>query len=332
MILRHVDKEEIKRRAKSFFHSQKWKNLLAFLVFVVLAFCFWMLQYFQQQIEREVTIPIHYTNVPKEIVLGDSLPESITLKLFDKGSVFIRYYFNRSFTVIEVNLNHLPLDKTSYTIGNLELFSKIRGILSNTTQVISFTPDYLLIHYSPIAKKELPIVIAGEITSAPGYMFIDNLKIEPPTVWVYGNQTTLDSMLFIETLVVNRKNIRKNLDFTLHLEAPKGVQLSEQKVRITGEVEEYTEKKFVIPIVPSNVPNNLHIRFFPSTVEVICQVVLSKYAQLEATDLKVTVDYRSILPNQTIIIISSLSEKPDWLINYRIVPETVEFLIEHKIN
>jgi hypothetical protein len=330
MKLRQVDKEELKRRAKSFFHSQKWKNFLAFLVFVVLAFCFWMLQYFQQQIEREVTIPIHYTNIPKEIALGDSLPESLTLKLFDKGTFFLRYHLNRNFTPIEINLSHLPLNKTSYTIGNVELLSKIRGVLSSTTQIISFSPDYLFISYSPIAKKELPVLIAGKITPAPGYMFVDDLKIEPPTVWAYGNKTTLDSLSFIETVVVNRQNIRRDLDLTLHLETPKGIQLAEEKVRITGEVEEYTEKKFVLPIVPVNVPRNLHIRFFPSTVEVLCQVALSKYTQLEETDLKVSVDYKNISPNQTMMIISSLSEKPVWLVNYRIVPETVEFLIEHK--
>jgi hypothetical protein len=54
MELKTVNKDEIKgeiaeieQKAKSFFSSERWQSVLTFLVFVVLAFCFWLLQYFR---------------------------------------------------------------------------------------------------------------------------------------------------------------------------------------------------------------------------------------------------------------------------------------------
>lgn len=40
-----MDKETRKRKAKAFFQSQTWKNILVFLLFVALAFGFWIAQY-----------------------------------------------------------------------------------------------------------------------------------------------------------------------------------------------------------------------------------------------------------------------------------------------
>jgi hypothetical protein len=43
-----IDKEVQKRKAKAFFHSQTWKKFSVFLLFVVLAFIFWIVQYSHQ--------------------------------------------------------------------------------------------------------------------------------------------------------------------------------------------------------------------------------------------------------------------------------------------
>ena len=277
-----------------------------------------------------MTIPIHYTHIPKEVALSDSLPEKMTLKIADKGTAFLRYYLNRDMLSVEVNLTNLPINKSSYTIERADMLSYVQDVFSSTAQITTFKPETLQIKYSPLTKKELPIVVGGKISAAGGYIFTDSLRINPPTVWVYGSKKALDTLTVIKTAPAKQENIRKNIDLTLYLKSPKGTRLSEEKVKITGEVEEYTEKKFELPIACYNIPDDMHVRFFPSTVDVVCQVALSKYSQLTENDLKVRVDYNDLSSNQSMVIISSLYEKPQWLINYRIVPEAVEYLIEQK--
>ncbi|GHT22937.1 hypothetical protein AGMMS49965_02190 [Bacteroidia bacterium] len=57
MELKTVNKDEFKgeiaemeQKAKTFFGSERWQNVLTFLVFVVLAFGFWLLQYFRHNL------------------------------------------------------------------------------------------------------------------------------------------------------------------------------------------------------------------------------------------------------------------------------------------
>jgi YbbR domain-containing protein len=301
---------------------------LVFLSFVALASCFWLLQYFQQKIERDISIPIYYTQVPDEIVLTDSLPDKMTIRLEDKGTVFLRYLFDENFTAIHINLKDISLDKNTYTVDRSVLNSQIQDFLLNTTQLVSFKPEVIRIHYSPLKRKEVPVKIEGKITTAAGYMFVDSLHISPSKVWVYGDQGALDTLQFVKTGIAKEENIQKNLDLTLALNVPRGLRLSVEKVRITSEVEEYTEKKFELPVVCRNLPENVQIRFFPSTVEVICQLALSKYPHLTESALEVQVDYNALSQSPGMNVPLELSRKPQWLLNYRIVPETVEYLIE----
>jgi hypothetical protein len=331
MKVRQLNKEEIEQKAKVFFHSQKWKNLLVFLVFVALVFCFWILQYFQQKIEREISIPIRYTQVPSEIILSDSLPDKITLRLADKGTVFIKYFFENDLAAININLENLPLDRTSYTIEKYTLNGQIRELLLKTTQLLSFSPETIPVRYFPLEKKEVSVRVDGKITTAAGYMFRDSLHINPSKIWIYGDKQTLDSIQFIKTAAVKEENIQKKLNLTINLMVPKGVQLSTEKTKITADIEEYTEKIFELPILCYNLPNeNIHVRFFPSTVEVVCQLALSEYSKLSENDLKVGMDYRELSQNPGMNTSLTLSRKPQWLVHYRIVPETVEYLIEQK--
>ena len=325
-----VNKEKIREKTKVFFRSQTWKNILVFLVFVALAFCFWTLQYFQQKMEYEVSIPIEYTNTPKEFVINDTLPNEISLRLLDRGIVFLQYYFSKNFTSIEIDLETLPQGKKTHLIDRSTLQAKIQNILFPTTQLLAFTPETIQISIAPLKKKLLPVIIDGTISLTSGFMFSDSLHIEPSTVWIYGDKNNVDTIHFIKTQPVNHENIQKKLDFSVRLVVPPYVQLSEEKVRITAEVEGYTEKKIEMPVVCRNLPENVHVRFFPSSVEVFGQVALSKYAQLTENDLEVSVDYNELANGQSLNVVLSLTKRPKWLVNYRIQPETVEYLIEQK--
>ena len=60
---------------KAFLHSQKWKEALIFLCFLLLAFGFWYLQSLQQEYEIAITIPVKYKNIPPDITFAEALPD-----------------------------------------------------------------------------------------------------------------------------------------------------------------------------------------------------------------------------------------------------------------
>lgn len=330
METKQTSKEKIKKKAGLFFHSTQWKNKLAFFIFVLLAFIFWMMQYLQQTKEHNITLSVNYTDIPNDIVLKDSTPYQITLKLEDEGSNILKHYYSSKNRTIDISLRETPLKTNHIVIEKSQLLNEIENALSNTSKLLSFTPETIDIRYSPMGKKEVPVRIDGKIIPAPGYIFTDSLHIEPSHVWVYGEKTNLDTLLYIYTTPIKRENIQKDLDLLVHLKSPQGLRLSSDQVKISSAIEEYTEKMIELHLLCNDLPEDIDIRLFPSTVKVACQIALSQYAILTEKDIAIHISYKDLLQAQGTTISLDLTKKPEWLINYRIIPATVEFLIERK--
>ena len=84
-------------KAKVLIHRARWKETLVFFCFVLLSFGFWMLQSLQQEYEIEMTIPIRYKNVPDNIAFQDTIPQQVTIRIKDKGSVLLNYQLGQRF-------------------------------------------------------------------------------------------------------------------------------------------------------------------------------------------------------------------------------------------
>ena len=249
MKLRPLNREEIKRETKAFFHSERWKNFLVFLVFVGIASVFWLMQ------SADDTTASVKTVEPRSGTVNDSLHRN---------------------------------------------------------------------------GREVPVRINGSLSPANGYRFVDSLRIAPANVWVYGDKKMLDTLQWIQTLPVKEDKIQSNLDMTVKLQAPKGLHITVQKVQITAQMEEFAEKKMDLPVLCRNCPDDVYVRFFPSTVEIVCYISLSNYAELKADDLEIEVDYDELIKNTGATMLLTLFRKQQWLTDYRIIPESVEYLIEQK--
>ena len=326
MEIRKINPDKIKKQTKVFFHSQTWKNILVFFVFVILAFCFWMMQYFQQKTEREIVLPIQYINIPKQIILPDSTTNKLNVKIADKGVTFLKYHYNTP--VIGIDLKNISEKDSVHMVSRSVINSKILEALDNTTQLISFRPDILEISYAPLMQKEVPVRINGKITPAPGYIFTDSLHIQPASVFIYGDKTNIDTIRYVLTKSITQENIRKNLDLKIKLETLPGIHISREEIRISSKIEEYTEKIFELPLICRNVPEKMNVRFFPSIVEVSCRIALSRYSQLTENDLTIDINYNDLLQNQGSNFALDLTAKPEWLISYRLTPATAEYLFE----
>ena len=331
MKLNQLNSDKLLVKIRRFFHSQKWKNCLVFFSFVILACCFWIIQYFGQKFDFELVVPIHYTELPPEIALSSELPRQIHLNLQDKGTVWLNYKVNKFYLSIDINLKDIRLDnKSPYILDKSILYNLIYDQLSTTTQLKSFSPETIVISYSPLVDKKLPVSINGTLSPASGFMFSDPIHIDPPFVTAYGDKKSLDTLTNIQTHLLNKSNIDKKLAISAKLISPANIRLSTTQVRLEANVEEYTEKSFELPIHCYNVPGNRTIRFFPSTVELFVQVGLSKYRSLTESDLEIGIDYNDLTQSTSMNCSPTLTKKPHWLINYRIEPDVVEFLMEQK--
>ena len=331
MISQKFNSKDLQAKVKAFFQGYPWKKTLTFLFFLLLAFGFWLLQSLQQPFERVIVIPIHYTNIPNEIVLNNNVPAEIKVTVRDKGTALLKYTVSKKrYEELEINLEKIDRKKSVYIVSSKELVTEISNYLLPNATLVSSVPDFLNIEYQSLQKKELPIALSGKLTPSSGYMLIDTALFTPSKVYAYGAKTILDSISFIYTENISIADIQSPITKSVKLMAPRGINLDRAEVELNVSAEEFTEKIIQVPVICRNLPQNYKIHIFPSSVEIICSVALVNYGKIDVINFEIGIDYFDLLKSQNYTANVTLMKKPGWITSYRINPEKVEFLIEQK--
>lgn len=324
------NKKDGNEKVKTFFRGNSWKKILTFSFFLLIAFGFWILQYLQQRFEIGVVVPISYKNIPEEIALDPGLPQEMNLRIADKGTTLLNYTLSGEIDAVSIDLKKIDPKKLFYSISGISLEKEIIKGLQSSTSLVGYTPERIEVKYSALKKKTIPVRITGSITTKTGFMLEDSIHLDPKEITVYGSGVTLDTIPAVFTKSVELKDLHAYFEKKVELVFPEGIVSDTKSVLLSGNIEGYTEKTFKLPVVCENVPGEYVVKLFPPTVDLICQVTLSRYTSLSETDFKLYVDYNNLIGNTELSIPVEVFVKPQWFRYYRLSPENVEFLIEKK--
>ena len=67
------------------------KNVLTFLVFLVLSGMFWFVHSLGRERESIINIPVNYIGIPEDVKIVSELPRNITIVIRDEGLRLLEY-------------------------------------------------------------------------------------------------------------------------------------------------------------------------------------------------------------------------------------------------
>lgn len=312
-----------------FFSTFQWKNMLFFLFFLVLAFIFWLMLFFQKtSVEGTYRIPLKYTNVPEDVVFDHELPEYIEVTVTDKGSEIFQLDVTRRDS-LEINVTALSEVGTTVLQGD-QYRQLILSKLSSSSVIRGYYPMNISLATSKLESKKLTVVFDGEITTSRANLVADSAIFIPETVMAYGSRQSLDLLESAVTEYTLFKNLKATSQLPININPVEGVKFSPSQVEIYVPIEEYTEHVFDVPIVASHLPKGLDVKFFPSRATVTFSVTLEEYKKIVPEDFEITLDYRKFHDNEGGRVSLELTKSPSTVVNPRISPTSVEFLFESK--
>ena len=315
-------------KIKVFFSQQQWKETLIFLFFLLLSLGFWLLQQLRQEYEIEVSVPVKYRNIPPEMELTEDYPQEVIAKLRDKGNILINYSWLHSFSPIEINLNDIQKEGT-YLVTRRTIEAIIDKHLISSTLLLSFEPETIAVAYNAIQYKEVPVQADISVSLEPGYQISGTITVNPAKVRIYTNSNTLDFIPSVKTVNTEIKKVNQTQEIKVRLQKIDNVRMDPDEVTVTVPVEEFTEKRISVPIECNDLPDNYIVRSFPSSVEVVCNVPISRFKELEETDFAIQIPFREFEAGRTSgKIMIDLTRQPSWIANPAIVPSAIEFIIE----
>ena len=316
-----------KKKMKAFFSS---KDVFIFLFFLLLSFFFWYLLNLRRVYEVTLPVTLTYINVSIDKINETSLPRDIQITVKDQGFYLLSYKTNKlNPIVIDLRRNATEDNKTFYIPYTL-LRSKIKEELRHSTEILRIQPEEITIPIVKKAYKTLPITFAGTITFARQYNLSGNINIVPSEIKVFGEKAVLDTMQTIYTEAINFKNLKDTVNRDIALQSIAGLKYSVEKVNIHIPVDKFTEKTVEIPITSKNLPKNMEIRFFPSSVSATFFITFSKFNSVSSNNFEAIIDYNHILKNKSERQKPEIKTNNPFIFNIRTSPAEVEYLIEMK--
>lgn len=313
---------------KDFLLSDKSREFFVFLFFFFVAGGFWLLQTLNVDYEAEFTVPVKLKGVPNEVVVIEEPVKEVHVRVKDKGTVLLNYMLGKSFYPLTIDFKEYSKGRGNHIrIYTTDFEKRLIAQFNASTQLLSMKPDTLELLYSAGIAKKVPVRLNGKVEAGRQYYLTDTL-FRPDSVLAYATSEVLDTLQAVYTEELVMTDISDTLQRKILLESLKGVKFDPHVVDVVFPVDIYTEKTVEVPLEGEDFPAGKVLRAFPSKVQVTFQVGMSRFRKITEADFHLPVSYEELLRLGSDKYPVRLRHVPEGIMNVRIYPSQVDFLIE----
>lgn len=335
--------DNVKTLLKKYFHLIIGKtkevredgNALIFLVFLVLATCFWILNALQKDnYITEVRYPVSFINDSKSELVTGAIERNLELKIRGGGFKVLPYHLKQQFESepIELsNLRRVTIDGvTGAYLNSVEYFKLIEDQLAIGIELVSVSPDTLFIPLMEKISKRVPVIVDAQVSFDQQCQFSGDITVQPDSIIVSGPQNIIDTISFVRTKPQNYEEVADTLVRNIQLVSSDLVDLEQNRVVITIPVEPFTEAFSLVSVKAVNLPDSLVFKSFPPEIEVSYHIGLSR-PLYRSSQFNATVDFSTVdLNNLPTRLKLWMSDFPKDIHNMNYSPLFVEYLLEKK--
>ncbi|MGB5359822.1 MAG: CdaR family protein, partial [Eudoraea sp.] len=298
--------------------------------FLLCSFLAWLVSRLSETYVDRTTFDLEYINVPDSLLLADNSLKNVDVRLRASGFQFLGYYYNGK--KIEVDLSNMATNQSNSYVTQLDFRKQIESQLSGSITLLEVDRDTLFLDFYKVESKEVPISPNISLNKAQNYLVESKLKIEPSLISISGPKKELDLINSVSTSKVELNEITEDFSIVVDLILPeelKNSELSEKKVRISGNVFRFSEKLIEIPVEVINLPEGTQIKTFPNTISVLCKARIDRLKDISPMDFKVVANFQEQRgENQNLQV--SLIEKPKDVYSVQLMKNEVEFILKRQ--
>ena len=214
----------------------------------------------------------------------------------------------------------------SYSCQNSTMIKYAGAIFGERVSVESFVSDAPQFVFQQVAFRKLPVRSVASISYAPQYTALKPMRLQPDSVYVYGDPTRLQSVTKILTKPVDLSLLSSSVHGKVKLDVPAGLKLSEQEVIYYQDVTRYVELRSEVKIKTVNVPDGMKMNSLPSSAEVVLRSVFP-VPEDPFRDLDLYVDYQEYLGSINGKCMIHSNPLPSWIISCSIEPQFTDCIV-----
>ena len=306
------------------------RRFYVFVVSLIVASGFWLLNALNKNYSEVVTIYIKYINLSENRAFSPIPYDNIKIDLTGDGFSLMQLKNTAESDTVIIDLNQLDYqivgNKNRAQIPTSLIVSELKGKLNNNVNISRVSRDSIEVYTELGEFKELQIKPTFSIQVKKGMVLKRPVYVTPSTVKTHGPLSILNETLFLETEHIQLKDVSENVSVKLNLAYnPRLLQPEKTSVTLIAEIEPLTEGEIEVPIHVSGVPTDKRVRLLPNQVIVKYSTGLSHYDLIEADLFDVVVRYEDVLRNSTKVPVY-LRTIPSYINLIQIAPEQVGYL------
>jgi len=311
------------------------QRLVIFLFFLIVSTVIWYLSKLSHEYSTMLSYPVRYENFPTGKVLVGEPPRKIQLKVKAFGYTLLKCKLSAALSPIDLDLSkHLSQSfegsKAKHFILTYRIRNGVAKELGSEILLEGIEPDTLFVELADMVEKKVQVKPTFEATFERQYMQSGNFSIEPDIIKISGPKSILDTISVIKTKPVKFKDLNQKITKKISLVPIRQVIFSNRSVQFTLPVEKYTELTIKVPVEVENQPDNIKLLVIPKSIDVKCNVVLSKYFGLKPNMFKAVVDYNFIENSLNKKLKVKLISVPEFVGLVDFTPKYVEYIIEKR--
>ena len=303
--------------------SSKGKDVLTYLMFVAVAFVFWVFMSLDTEVQRDFEIPVEITEVPDSVTLIGQVPDIISVSVKGKDSQLLRFLWGKTSPVkfkwkenITDSYMHLPATRID---------SRLREYFGPGIELVSYRPDSVHVPFTTRPGVKVRLNIQTDIHTNLQYIVSGEPYANVDSVTLYSTNGIPHTLKSVSTEPIVHSGLKDTTIFEVKVKPISGVRIIPDKVTVTVPVEPLIARKRMATIVTQGVPQGKNLVTFPSKVEVSYLVPMSAYN--DDYPLKAFVEYEDVkMPGNKIPV--TLSMLPSIYHSVSVNPESVEYIIE----
>lgn len=321
----------VKRKVKNF----SYHKAVVFLVCLALSSFLWLLNSLEKRYTSRISVPVRYTEFPKDKQLSGVLPQNFDLMVDAYGYTLLSYKLRLAFSPIQINVGEMvenALEKGSryrYSVSTVAHKDEIEKQISSEIRILSIKPDSLVFNFNKITSKKIKVKPDLKLNFENEYYLENKPFTIPDSILVSGPKNILDTLGFVSTIYRNYSGLSHSIEENVALHSIPGIKFETREVQLSVPVEQTTEVTFEVPVIVLNKPADIILKTFPGKIKVSCRIGLSKYKKLDYNSFRATINYEKISVNDPRLPVTFESlAKIEMSANYS--PKEVEFIIEHE--
>lgn len=301
-----------------------------FLFFLMISMGTLLLNKLTKEYYTTIPFKVLITKFPFDKILLKQPNNLVKLKVKATGFNIIGYQlWNKT---LKIDAHKATLVKgTHYQLDTKELKNDFQKQLLFHTDIIEIIDKKISFEMGKMVSKKIPVVLNSQITFDDGYKIKGAINIVPDSISVFGPEDKIASIYNVKTNTLIIKKCNTNFDEIIDLNFTQefnNVSTNNNQVKVSAVVEKYTELSLLVPFKIINNSQKFTIKSFPTKVKVVFQVALSEVSKIDASNFEIVCDLEKTQQNNLNYLIPQLIDKPNFITNYYIEPQKIDFLIK----